>query len=285
MDTTTLWTRNKKTYFWDNPDARGYRVITVEPETVTIRQYLPVMPGQLYHGPKTEEPLPDFVVDAQIENEAGFYLAQEDTITLADLGRSNEFQDGSIFVFYSVSLGKYKGLFNLLAATAYSRMISHNYRFGCTSLIPIAFLYVQSVKDDFLNMKWVFIQDIRSPSKTNLDAGSVQIESVFDETGMLKMYGFVRFELSLNTESDEAFLVDVRAVEEDGSLSEKELSMYLQTNTGYLPKRKLTFTGQTQFKVCKLGLEAGDVVEVKAGYKFWQNTTRLLLEVGRHVSA
>jgi hypothetical protein len=46
--------------------------------------------------------------------------------------------------------------------------------------------------------------------------------------------------------------------------------LYLQTNTGFLPKTKIPLTNGTgSFKVITTGLDSGDTVSVKIGFKFW----------------
>lgn len=277
MDTTPLWIRNRNALFLDHPEYRGFRDITVNAQSVTFRHYLPVLPDR--DAPLTLAAAPAFVLDADIGADNGFSLVQEETVTLDALRASAEYQDGSVYVFFSTHKGLYKGFFNLIAATAASRIVSYHYRMGCTNLVPIAFAHVQSVNDDFLGMKWVFVQDVHCPSRTSLDTSARETESIFEPDGMLTMYGFTTFVMSLAADEGDAFVVNVKAVEADGSLCASERSLYLQSNSGYLPRRKLTFTGETQFKLYKTGLDKGDVVEVKAGYRFWQNFSKLSLQV------
>ena len=51
-------------------------------------------------------------------------------------------------------------------------------------------------------------------------------------------------------------------------------NIYLVQNQGYLPKLKIPVTnGAGSFKVVTTGLDTGDVVSVKLGFKYWVNAT------------
>ena len=48
--------------------------------------------------------------------------------------------------------------------------------------------------------------------------------------------------------------------------------IYLQKVVGHLPKEKIAVTNKAgSFKIIKLGLDSGDTVECKLGYRFWTN--------------
>ncbi len=63
------------------------------------------------------------------------------------------------------------------------------------------------------------------------------------------------------------------------ALAEKPLTLYLTHDNGYLPKRELTVTGRGEFPVMALGLTEGDVIGVKAGFKYWTNVVSKTLRV------
>ncbi|MBR5574373.1 MAG: hypothetical protein IKW35_07765 [Paludibacteraceae bacterium] len=277
MDNTTLYTVNDKPFF-EYPDT--FRTIDISADTVDIIQYKARYSSECEYSMVLRS-APKFVMgtDHDTENKNGYYVYYKHTIKLEDLRKSSEFQDGSIYVLYCGKDGEYRGCYNLLASTAYSRTTGRDHRFGMMTGFPIAFVYVQSVNDTFLDMKWLFIQDKHCPSKTNLDLNAIKIENAFSKDRMLDLFGFVEFKLEQVADTAEYFVVEATAVESDGTISDKELSMYLQSNSGYLPKMKLTFTGKTQFKVYKFGLDKGDTIEVKSGYRFWQNTSKVILTV------
>jgi hypothetical protein len=65
----------------------------------------------------------------------------------------------------------------------------------------------------------------------------------------------------------------------DEQLLEKPLTVYLKSQSGYLPKEMLTVTGSGTFKVMALGLELDDEITVKVGYKYWSNVGSKTLRV------
>jgi hypothetical protein len=53
-------------------------------------------------------------------------------------------------------------------------------------------------------------------------------------------------------------------------ISDRDAEVFCETVNGYLPKaRVMTQSGRAQVKVLPLGLERGDVVRLKAGFKFY----------------
>jgi hypothetical protein len=50
-------------------------------------------------------------------------------------------------------------------------------------------------------------------------------------------------------------------------------TVYLEALSGYLPKTRLSVTGQATFRVIALGLDAGDSIRIKAGFRHFPGAT------------
>jgi hypothetical protein len=77
------------------------------------------------------------------------------------------------------------------------------------------------------------------------------------------------------TEEFTVSLVDV-----NGDLIERDVTVYLESVTGYLPLTRIQLiNGIGSAKVAALALSEGDVVRVKAGFKNWKGEADITLEV------
>ena len=64
-----------------------------------------------------------------------------------------------------------------------------------------------------------------------------------------------------------------------GAPCTRPLTVELESVNGYLPKTRLTFTGQASFPVMALGLAAGDSMRIKAGFRYRASVDEKTLEV------
>lgn len=64
-----------------------------------------------------------------------------------------------------------------------------------------------------------------------------------------------------------------------GEVVQKPLQVELETINGYLPKTRLNTTGTSSFKVHALGLEPGDTIKVKAGFRFYPGIGEHIIKV------
>lgn len=65
----------------------------------------------------------------------------------------------------------------------------------------------------------------------------------------------------------------------NGKLTDRDIVYYLESSAGYLNKRKITVNGSSTFKVKALELAPGDIIEIKAGYKFRSKVTSKTITV------
>lgn len=73
---------------------------------------------------------------------------------------------------------------------------------------------------------------------------------------------------SVQAGSDAEFVVQV--TDANGSPVQKDVTLYLESVNGFLPKSRVqTVNGQATVKVVTTGLDAGDTVRLKAGFKFF----------------
>lgn len=73
-----------------------------------------------------------------------------------------------------------------------------------------------------------------------------------------------------NVPAGETIVMTVRLLMDDGSVYAGLTDVYLETINGYLPKPRVRVGGETvTFKVMPLGLDAGDTVRVKAGFRYF----------------
>lgn len=61
--------------------------------------------------------------------------------------------------------------------------------------------------------------------------------------------------------------------------SDVTATVYLETLAGYLPKTRISVTGETVFRVAALGLEAGDSIRIKAGFRHFLGATEITVAV------
>jgi len=68
--------------------------------------------------------------------------------------------------------------------------------------------------------------------------------------------------------ADESDTVEFKMTEKDGTLIEKDTTVYLESTGGYLPKTRVAVTdGLGSFKVSALGLATDDTFKVKIGFR------------------
>lgn len=87
-------------------------------------------------------------------------------------------------------------------------------------------------------------------------------------TGPTELQAGESTELTLGVYSSEGVLQD-----------DVTAMVYLEAVSGYLPKTRLSVTGQTTFRVMALGLDAGDNIRIKAGFRHFPGAAELTVAV------
>ena len=262
----------------------GFRLINIYDNRIEIKSFL--IP-EFFEGQgvsirgRTPTTAPKFVIDAYFqsgdyETPLKFYEYESHSIHLADFINTTDFSENSIYLMYAkYSSGVFKGYFNILATSSYSKTNIQNIR-GCvnTNIIPIAYICTRSKTDNFLNMDFVFFQNKFFPSKTNFDDVCVEIESLYDKHGNLSFDKFPKLSMSIIEKTADYLTVELSASYK-GAEYDKELAVYVDNEAGYLPKKKLVFKGKTRFKLYFTGLDTGDSIVIRAGYKHWKNIVKV----------
>lgn len=105
-----------------------------------------------------------------------------------------------------------------------------------------------------------------------IDAANV-IQSPYSTSGMVREINIFPHlsatgPASATAGSDIEFLV--RVVDANGTPLNRDVTLYLENVNGYLPKNRVqTSGGQATVKMMTVGLDAGDKVRLKAGFKFY----------------
>ena len=73
--------------------------------------------------------------------------------------------------------------------------------------------------------------------------------------------------------------ITITVYDHDNQVFDYPMEIYLTSRVGYLPYRKVKVTGTAEVPVHALGLKAGDIIRVKAGYRWYANLTHLDIEV------
>lgn len=285
MDKQALYVVNN----WPGADAAGLRDVQVTSDSVTVITYS-LITGD---GKEADAVIPfdasrysytDFGIklDEQgrpVEPVHGFGNPTEYTFTLDKLKSDTSFQDASVYLLYADRFtNDARGIFNLNSLSCYPRIPTRDMRHLLSGISPIAFLYVESESTvSFLDMKWVFSAPKSCPVSTNLE--TVESPEMFEANGLFIDY-FPKFSLTeKERKQDGTIVVEATCLHQDGTPNDRELSLYVDSSSGYLPKRKIPITHKVIFTIMPLGLNSGDEILVKVGYRFWQNLSSLKLVV------
>lgn len=80
--------------------------------------------------------------------------------------------------------------------------------------------------------------------------------------------------------ADDKAVLDIELVDAAGNLIERDVEVYLEAVSGYLPTKRVQLVkGKGQARVVALGLDAGEAIRVKAGFRFWTGDADHELEV------
>ena len=127
-------------------------------------------------------------------------------------------------------------------------------------------------------MDWVFVENKYCPSLTNFDDKVIEIDGIHDKNGTLIFDRFPKISLEIIDKTQEYTEVEATITYEN-NIYNKEVTMFIESDEGYIPKRRMTFTGKTKFKVYNQGLSSGDIITVRAGYKHWKNISKIEIYV------
>lgn len=262
----------------------GFRTINISENLIEIKSFF--VP-EFFEGQELSieglmpTAAPKFVVDSSFQSDNSetplqFYEYESHSIHLADFINTTDFSENSIYLIYAkYTSGVFRGYFNILATTSYGKTNIQNIR-NCvnTNIIPIAYICTRAKTDSFLDMDFVFFQNKFFPSKTNFDDDCVEIESLHDNNGNLSFDNFPKLSMNIIEKTADYLTVELSASYKDVEY-DKEVSVYLDSESGYLPKKKLVFKGKTHFKLYFTGLDTGDSIVIRAGYKHWKNIVKV----------
>lgn len=251
-------------------DGLGF-FLTVEPETLVIQGFrlLPedqaghtqYAPGEAFH------PLL-----------AGFKIAhigEAKVFQLAALKASNQWFDHSNW-FFGVNpdtLDVLEGR-NLYADTAITHEGAKEYSISARQQRPAFFLTVPHVGATFADCGITVICDKRLPLITENETVAYN-----PDEHMHKTFPVIQIEGAGEVAHDGFVALTISAKTTEGGVYPHPLEVYLEVTAGYLPKQRIEVNGSATCKVYALGLDAGDSIKLKAGFRFYSGKAEALIKV------
>lgn len=217
----------------------------------------------------------------QLPEETVRKLISQVDIRLEDIRTSPNVDDGSLYVLdVEKKTLKPHSLFNY---TAFSMSNRSNIRIRDTAeveLMGMLYIFLPYAEASFDECEFYFITVSNTKVEANVEKKELPLVPMVSYQNMESM--LYPIELSANNGTisaggQEDITITVR--DHEGNLWDYPMEVYLSSNVGYLPYRKIKVTGTTTIPVCALGLKAGDVMRIKAGYRWYVNFTHLDLEV------
>lgn len=196
------------------------------------------------------------------------------TIQLSTLKATRQWFDHSNWVFEidRMSLEFDEGR-NLYAHTATCHETPHQFlRFTAKRLA--LFLTVPHVEADFLSSGITLVTDPRCPVVSNLEFTRFDATQHMHQTfpvlaitapGTIAPDGWGSFTIEAKTASGEVY--------------PHTLEVYLETTAGYLPKGRLELNGTANCKLSAQGLDAGDTIKLKAGFRYYSGKAEAMIGV------
>lgn len=204
----------------------------------------------------------------------------ETDILLADIRDSQNIDDGSLYVVdVDRAMTKIMQPFNY---TAYSLADRSHFRVRDSGdRTGILYVFVPFAEASFSECE-IFLA---------LASGTTITSNVgYDESPFIPMVSYEKMdellypiELSVTpaatVPAGGQVNITITVYDRDNQVFDYPMEIYLTSRVGYLPYRKVKVTGTAEVPVHALGLKAGDIIRVKAGYRWYANLTHLDIEV------
>jgi len=253
---------------YNNPvasDGFGF-IIDVDAEILSIQAY------------RLKDPMENAGVDGETVSPAlaGLELGgvgPVKTISLSTLKGTNQWFDHSNWVFEvdRLSMEVDEGR-NLYANTSLSHETPQQFlRF--TDKRVAAFLTVPHVEADFLSCGLTLVTDARCPVPANVDVVA------FDKAQHHRTFPEIALVSPGTIAPDATGVFTLTARTAGGDDYPYPLEVYLETTAGYLPKQRVVVNGAATFKLSALGLDTGDSIKVKAGFRHYSGKAEAIVEV------
>lgn len=251
-------------------NVAGYELI-IEPTSVIFRT---IIQASVYESAK-EFYITKLKVHESVPDRPDYIYLDEVTFTLDDLRAFNNLDDVTAYSFSIDQRGRIARIYNRLAETFSSRSRFYEKRYYPTELqslliyVPFSTATFDDCKfkvtlrnDEMLLSNKDFVLD-------NEESHSPTNNVVFPD----KWMPTVLLEGPNTVPANGIATYTVKVIGNDGLPYDKQVSVYLDSNSGYIPIRKLDVLGETTFKFHALGLESGNSVRLKAGFRWYNNLT------------
>ena len=233
----------------------------------TVHIILQVETGRLLAGLATEVP-EDYPgasdggdIDASLAGTRVYVSALE--YTLAQFRTRSDFKAVTAWDLCSRNMAVVD--WRNLSARTLSERISSGLAMRLGAEDALIHIYVPFADSDFTGMGYKII--LLSPqSRIISNASFVELTH---EQHLSPMLFFPRLELSGSDEMPPDSVAEFTCSPfYEGELTTRFLQAELENINGYLPKTRLNLTGPETFKVRSLGLEPGDEIKIKAGFRY-----------------
>lgn len=214
-------------------------------------------------------------------------------INLESLRRRPDFGDHALFTIYDqvcynsavVNPNVFENVSNLYAATIATKMDAGTYHRSVMQLFPMAAIYVPLADSPISD--WSIAVNCGDEdgafNEITLGDGLDRLDGVsIPTTGELLVFPVVKFSgTSAVIAPDGQVQVDFHLEAADGSaITSTDADVYLDTTGGYLNKKRVrTSGGQGSVVLRADGLQPGDVVKIKCGFKHFSGTDDFMVTV------
>jgi hypothetical protein len=215
------------------------------------------------------------------------------TVNLQSLRGRPDFGDHALFTIYDqvctnsagVNPNVFENVSNLYAATIATKMDAGAYHRSVLQLFPMAAIYVPFADSPISD--WAIAVNCGPEdgemNEITLGDGLERVDGVsIPTTGELLVFPVVKFSGSSAVIAPNGEVqVDFHLEAADGTaITSTEADVYLDTTGGYLTKKRIRTSGGLGSVVFRAdGLQSGDVVKIKCGFKHFSGTDDFVVTV------
>ena len=206
------------------------------------------------------------------------------TVNINQLKTSYNWSDHSTYVIsHNMQMTEYSDIFHVESTTLDRRQGLGQYLSSINQYISMALFVPYASEDDM----GIFMAVSDHPDNVLIANGDLEIVEITDSTNPLayvKNLLFARITtnqpLTMRKDSTETINIQLLKKLTGDPITDRNATIYIEPVVGSVNKtRAQIVNGVGEFVVSSAGLNVGDVVRIKLGWKFWPGTTDLFITV------
>ena len=206
------------------------------------------------------------------------------TVDINQLKASYTWADHSTYVItHNMQMSEYSDIFHVESKTLDSRQGLGEYLSSINQYISMALFVPYASEDDI----GIFMAVSDHPDNVLIANGDLEIVEITDTTNPIayvKSLLFARITtnkpLTMRKDSTETINIQLMKRLTGDPITDRNATIYIEPVVGSVNKtRAQVVNGVGEFTVSSAGLNVGDVVRIKLGWKFWPGTTDLFITV------